>query len=318
MPQTIYIDGHAGTTGLVIHDLLAPRADVRLLVLDEADRKLDQPRREAIARADLSILCLPDEAARQAASWAVETSKRMIDASSAHRVSSNWIYGLPEMASEVRAAIRSAQFVANPGCYPTGAILILRPLVEQGILPVNAPLVIHALSGYSGGGKQMIAAWEDRSGPFRSLPFSAPYAMGRVHKHIPELMKYSQLTAEPLFLPRVGPFERGMRTEIPLHKDILKNCAADPCRAVSEILCDRYADEPYIHVLECCAAEPDGLSLDPRQCNGTNDVRISVIGHPSGHVTLIAILDNLGKGAAGAAVQSMNLMLGFGEYDGLD
>ncbi len=318
MPQTIYIDGHAGTTGLVINALLAPRGDVRLLALDEADRKVDRARRNAIARADLSILCLPDEAARQAAGWAAAASKRIIDASSVHRVSSNWVYGLPEMAFEARAAIRRAQFVANPGCYPTGAILILRPLVEQGVLPADAPLAIHALSGYSGGGRQMIAAWEDCSGPFKSLPFSSPYAMGRLHKHVPELMKYSQLTAEPLFLPRVGAFERGMRTEIPLHKDVLKNCTANRCAEVFRILRDRYSDEPYIHVLECCDAEPDGLSLDPRQCNGTNNVRISVVGHPSGHVTLIAILDNLGKGAAGAAVQSMNLMLGFGEYDGLD
>ena len=318
MPYRVYIDGHAGTTGLVINDLLADRGDIELLLLDESQRKLDSARRDAIDQADLSILCLPDDAARQAVGWAEASSTRIIDASTAHRVSSHWTYGLPEMDGNVRSEMQNSKYVANPGCYPTGVILMLRPLVEAGVVAADSPIAIHALSGYSGGGKQMISRWEDPNLEYQSLRYSAPYALSRLHKHIPEMVKFSKLEVEPQFLPRVGPFDRGMRTEIPLHKDFLKNSGTDPCKVITKILRERYANEQFVDVAESHESEPGEFAFDPRRCNGTNQVSISVVGHPSGHVTLVAILDNLGKGAAGAAVQSMNLMLGFDENKGLN
>ncbi len=317
MAPRIYIDGHVGTTGLRIHEGLAARDDLDLVTLAEAERKDPGARREAIASADLAVLCLPDDAAREAAAWAAESGTRVIDASTAHRVHHDWVYGLAELAPGQRDAIAAAERVANPGCYPTAVILLLRPLVEAGLVAPDAPLTIHALSGYSGGGRSMIERWEEPGGALAGLPFEAPYALGRVHKHIPEMRHYASLASEPVFVPAVGPFRSGMRVEIPLPVGLLApGCDA---KAVVERLSERYANEPFVRVAQGVDPEAIGeLGLDPRACNGSNRVELYGIPHPSGHVLLVALLDNLGKGASGAAIQGLNLMLGLPEARGLD
>ena len=217
MPPNVYIDGHVGTTGLRIRDWLAGRRDIEVSTLDEDRRKDVAARRAAIEAADLTVLCLPDDAAREAAQWAAECGARLIDASTAHRVADRWTYGLPELDAGRRDAIREARFVANPGCYASAFILLTRPLVDAGLLPHDAPVSIHALSGYSGGGRGLIEKWESPDQGLGSLPYEAPYALGARHKHIPEMVAYSGLTVEPQFVPAVGPFRCGMRVEVPIH-----------------------------------------------------------------------------------------------------
>jgi N-acetyl-gamma-glutamyl-phosphate reductase len=315
MPPKVYIDGHVGTTGLRIRDWLEGRRDLELLVLADAERKNAPARRARIAAADVAVLCLPDDAAREAAGWAAECGTRVIDASTAHRVADDWVYGLPELAPGQRQAIAAAERVANPGCYPTGVVLLVRPLVDAGLLAADAPLTIHALSGYSGGGRPLIERWEDPEWNLRGLPFEAPYATERVHKHVPEMMRYGALSREPYFVPAVGPFRCGMRVEVPLPSALL--AGADGER-LWRTLSQRYAGEPYARVVTLDATGAlDERGLDPRHCNDTNRIELRVLPHPSGHVLLVAILDNLGKGASGAAIQCLNLMLGLDERAGL-
>ncbi len=313
----IYIDGQAGTTALRISQYLSERKDIEILRLPEHLRKVESARQDAIQEANLAILCLPDEAAVQAANWASEFSTRVIDASTAHRVSEGWVYGLPEIGPQARASIKQAQFVANPGCYPTSVILLLQPLIAQTVMSSSCPLAIHALSGYSGGGRRLIERWEQDVAGLKSLPYSAPYALDRRHKHIPEMMKYSGLKCEPQFLPRVGPFSQGMRVEIPLHSSWFEQAGHALGRDVHSVLHERYQKEPFINVMSSSWNGAAELRFDPQACNGTNRVDLHVIQHSSGHVLLVGILDNLGKGAGGAAVQSLNLMLGFRENTGL-
>lgn len=308
----VYIDGHAGTAGLRIREWLAGRGDIELSVLDESRRKDDAARRGAMEDSDLTILCLPDDAAREAAEWARWCGTRLIDASTAHRVAPGWTYGLPELDAARREAIREARFVANPGCYPSAFLLLTRPLVDAGLLSPGAPVSIHALSGYSGGGRGLIEKWEGADAGLRSLPYEAPYSLGARHKHIPEMMAYSGLAAEPLFVPAVGPFRCGMRVEVPLHLGMTP--PGSNGAAVLDCLRERYHGEPFVRVVH----HPDPRvvhehSFDPRACNDTNAVELHVAPHPSGHTLLVAILDNLGKGACGAAIQNMNLMLGLPE-----
>ncbi len=314
MTPKVYIDGQAGTTGLVIYDILAKRKDIALIRLPDHVRKDETARREAVGQADLTILCLPDEAALQSAKWAKSSGTKVIDASTAHRVADGWIYGLPELGAARRQAIRTSDQVSNPGCYPTSVILLLAPLIAEKAIPAQVPVMIHALSGYSGGGRQLIERWEAPDTELSSLPYSAPYALERVHKHVPEMMKYSGLQSEPQFLPRVGPFYAGMRVEVPLHASYLETVSA---QKIFEILSRTYGSEPFVEVGFAGSAAPDEHEVDPRACNGTNRIRLTVYPHPSGHVLLVGILDNLVKGAGGAAVQSMNLMLGFEENAGL-
>ena len=313
----IYIDGQAGTTALRISQYLSERKDIEILRLPDHLRKVESARQDAIQEANLAILCLPDEAAVQAANWASEFSTRVIDASTAHRVSEGWVYGLPEIGPQARASIKQAQFVANPGCYPTSVILLLQPLIAQTVMSSSCPLAIHALSGYSGGGRRLIERWEQNVAGLKSLPYSAPYALDRRHKHIPEMMKYSGLKCEPQFLPRVGPFSQGMRVEIPLHSSWFEQAGHALGRDVHSVLHERYQKEPFINVMSSSWNGAAELRFDPQACNGTNRVDLHVIQHSSGHVLLVGILDNLGKGAGGAAVQSLNLMLGFRENTGL-
>ncbi|MCH7907430.1 MAG: N-acetyl-gamma-glutamyl-phosphate reductase [Chloroflexi bacterium] len=312
----VFIDGSYGTTGLRIRNRLEVREDIDLIVVDEERRRDAGERRDALVNADLAILCLPDDAAVEASEWAEESSTKIVDPSSAHRVAENWTYGLPEMAPGQRDEVRESSKVSNPGCYPTGVILCIRPLTETGILASEAPITVHALSGYSGGGKNLIAKWEGGQPELDNLPFESPYALETEHKHVPEMTKYSGLKHEPQFIPSVGPFMTGMRVEIPLHKAVLQPGAS--AESIWELLNERYADEPLINVvpIEDALAYSDP-AFDPRARNDTDGLDISVVPNALGHVLLVVQIDNLGKGASGAAIQNMNLMLGLPERAGL-
>jgi N-acetyl-gamma-glutamyl-phosphate reductase len=312
----IFIDGHAGTTGLRIREWLADREDLELWTLDEAERKSEAARKKAIAETDLTVLCLPDEAARQAARWAAESDARLIDASSSHRVAEGWVYGLPELTDTQRESIRQAQFVTNPGCYASAFISLVRPLVDTGIIPTNTALGIHGLSGYSGGGKTLIEQWESADAGRVGLPFEAPYALERIHKHIPEMQQYSGLDQAPQFIPAVGPFACGMRVEVPVHRSLLGQGATG--ESIWQTLQDRYLGETFVSVAPFVGSLPiDDFALDPTRLNDTNRIELHVIPNAAGHVLLVALLDNLGKGASGVAIQSLNLMLGLEEATGL-
>ena len=312
----VFIDGSSGTTGLRIQDVLTSRKDINLSVLAYDERRDPTKRRDAIAEADLAILCLPDGAAVEASEWANAGQTNVIDTSTAHRVAENWVYGLPEMNPAQRKKIIESSRVSNPGCYPTGLILSIRPVIEQGLLLSDAAITIHALSGYSGGGKNLIAKWEGAQSGLMNLPFESPYALQTRHKHIPEMTSYSGLKHEPQFMPSVGPFINGMRLEIPLHKTMLQNSAT--ATDVWEVLDQFYSSEPFVnvHSIDNALAYSDP-AFDPRSTNGTNRVDISVIPNAIGHALIIIQIDNLGKGASGAAVQNMNLMLGLPENAGL-
>lgn len=317
MPPRVFIDGHVGTTGLRIRELLGGRTDLELLDIPASRRKDADARRELLNAADLSILCLPDDAAREAVAWQTRPGARVIDASTAHRVHDGWVFGLPELASGQRERIAVAARVSNPGCYATATVLALRPLVDAGLLPEDAPLTIHALSGYSGGGRPKIERWQDPDAGLLQLVHEAPYALDTVHKHIPEMKHYAGLAHAPQFVPAVGPFRCGMRVEIPLHGAILPEGAS--AKAIWDAMERRYAGERFVRVAPLREPlEPDEHSFDPQLFNGTNLLEIAVVGNPAGHVLLIVRLDNLGKGAGCLAVQNLNLMLGLPEGAGLE
>ncbi len=315
MKPKVYIDGHVGTVGLRIRDWMSGRGDVELLEVPEAHRKDAQARKEHLLASDLGVLCLPDDAAREALEWVGNGSTRLLDASSAHRVSEDWTYGLPELTKSQRDVIADARLVTNPGCYPSAFILLTRPLIDAGLLSANTPLTVHGLSGYSGGGRGLIERWEDASLGLGDLPFPAPYALERVHKHIPEMHTYSGLASSPQFIPAVGPFRCGMRVQVPLHADVLAPEAG--AEQIWKCLADRYEGEPYVAVQPLVREAVHEHSLDPTACNDTNRIELYVLEHPSGHVLTVATLDNLGKGASGVAIQNLNLMLGLGETTGL-
>jgi len=314
--RRIFIDGQAGTTGLRIREWLAGRDDLALVAIDEAHRKDPAARREAIASAELVVLCLPDEAAREAAEAVEGTETRILDASSAHRVQEGWVFGLPELEAGQRTRIAAAARVSNAGCWATAAILALRPLVDAGLLPREAAVTVHGVSGYSGGGKPMIARWEDPAGGLQGHVYEAPYALDRPHKHLPEMTRYAGLAQPPHFTPAVGPFRCGMRVQIPLHAALLARGADG--KALWDALEARYRGERFVRVLPLREPlESDERTFDPRACNDTNRIELRVVPNPAGHVLLVAVLDNLGKGAAGVATQNLNLMLGLPEHRGL-
>ena len=312
----IFIDGHAGTTGLRIREWLANREDLELWTLDETERKSEPARKKAIAETDLTLLCLPDEAAKMAATWAAESGARLIDASSSHRIADGWVYGLPELKKDQRDSIRNARFVTNPGCYASAFITLVRPLVDAGLIPPHAALAIHGLSGYTGGGKTLIERWESPDAGRVGLLYEAPYALERIHKHIPEMQRYCGLAQAPLFVPAVGPFPCGMRVQVPIHESLLANGATG--EAVWQTLTNRYQGEAFVEVAPFVGLAPiDDFALDPTRLKDTNRIELHVLPNAAGHVLLVALLDNLGKGASGVAIQTLNLMLGLGETTGL-
>ena len=312
--KNIYIDGSSGTTGLRINQILKNHEKVSIIKIEEKYRKNEKYRLDAIKNSDLSILCLPDEESANIAQWLNDEDK-IIDTSTYHRIKSNWIYGLAEMQVDQREKISNSNFVANPGCYPTGIILAIKPLVENHIISSSYPLSIHALSGYSGGGKNLIKKWESDS--YKLVKFESPYALLGKHKHLEEIKYYTNLDDYPHFIPSVGPFFNGMRIEISIHKNNLINLLSP--KNLFEILSATYEDENNIDLsLYDNDSFYDDFSFDPEKNNGTNKVTISIIPNKLGHISLLIQLDNLGKGASGAAVQNMNLMLGLDENTGIN
>jgi N-acetyl-gamma-glutamyl-phosphate reductase len=311
----IFIDGAAGTTGLEIRERLAGRSELSLIALGEAERKDARARKAALNDADVVILCLPDEAAREAVSLIDNPATRVIDASSAHRVAQGWTFGFPELEPDGYDRIAAAKRVSNPGCWSTGFLSIVRPLLRAGLIPADFPLTANGVSGYSGGGKRMIAEFEDRKAADYTETVSRIYGLNLMHKHIPEMQKHSGLAHPPLFEPSIGRYYRGMLVEVPLQLWALPGKPS--ARDLHAALLKAYPDRPLVKVasLEDAAAVK---SLDAEILAGTNGLTIYVFANEkTAQARLVAAFDNLGKGAGGAAVQNLNIMLGLPETTGL-
>ncbi|UVO49439.1 N-acetyl-gamma-glutamyl-phosphate reductase [Sphingomonas sp. SUN019] len=306
MSVSVFIDGAVGTTGLEIRERLGGRADVSVIVLDDERRKDARARRQALNDADFVILCLPDESAREAVTLIDNFRTRVIDASSAHRVADGWTYGFPELETDQAERIAAARFVSNPGCYPTGFLALVRPLIRAGLLPADALLSVNAASGYSGGGKAMIAEFE---GGGTDTAFRA-YGLSLAHKHVPEMTVHSGLTHAPIFQPSVARTYRGMLVEVPLHLSMLTKPAT--VADLRGVLADAYP-AGLVRV-----ADDDAALVTIEENAGSDRMTLRITGaDESGQARLIATLDNLGKGAAGAAVQNLNIMAGFDATTGL-
>lgn len=313
MVKRVFIDGEAGTTGLQIRERLEGRRDIELVSIDPAKRKDAAERKRLLNSTDAVILCLPDDAAHEAVTLIENDAVKVIDASTAHRVAPDWAYGFPEMSKDQRGRIAAAKRISNPGCYPTGFIALVRPLVEAGVIPRDWALSVNAVSGYSGGGKSMIAEFEDENSPaFTRVPYRI-YAMAQKHKHVPEMQKYANLARAPIFAPSVGRYYKGMIVEVPLPLAAIAN--GSKLEDVHGALAQAYKGERFVSAAPL--AESRALkTLDPEGLNGTNQLKLFVFGHDE-EARLVALLDNLGKGASGAAVQNLNIALGLDEGAGL-
>jgi N-acetyl-gamma-glutamyl-phosphate reductase len=308
MKPKIFIDGEHGTTGLQIRQRLAGRTDLDMLSIPEAERRNADMRRDMLRDADIAILCLPDDAAKESVAMLDgNTTTRVIDTSTANRVNPDWAYGFAEMDKDQAAKIAAARFVANPGCYPTGAIGLIRPLVMAGLLPAGYPISVNAVSGYTGGGKQLIAQMEDAEAADHIDAPHFLYGLTLTHKHVPELQLHGKLDRAPIFAPSVGKFAQGMIVQVPLHLDLLAVGAS--LATIHAALADHYAGQNIVEVMSLEAAK-SAARIDPTALNDTDRMQLYVSGSEgNGQVNLVAVLDNLGKGASGAAVQNMELML---------
>lgn len=311
---SVFIDGQVGTTGLEISQRLRDRSDIDLLTIDAELRKDPAARQELMADADVTILCLPDDAAQEVTELAGDTI-RLLDASTAHRIDPNWVYGCPELATDQRQKIANAARVSNPGCYPQGFVLLIRPLIEAGVLADDALLSVFGLSGYSGGGRKLVEQYQAFSTEQADCWNTRPYALSLQHKHLPEMRHFSGLANSPVFVPSVANYYRGMLIEVPLHRAQLNHPLSG--QDIARLLAQRYIDEPFIETLNF---QPDclleGGYLNATLTNGTNLMQLMVFGNDD-QLLLVARYDNLGKGASGAAVQNLNLMLGLEETLGL-
>jgi N-acetyl-gamma-glutamyl-phosphate reductase len=313
MAFKVFVDGQEGTTGLRIHEYLAGRADIEVLKIDADKRKDAAERARLLNASDVSFLCLPDAASREAAAMITNPNTCLIDASTAHRTVAGWSFGLPELARDQRAKIRAAKRIANPGCHASAFILAVRPLVDAGLLSPEALISATSITGYSGGGKSMIAQYE--AGGDARLDSPRPYALGLAHKHLPEMMAHTGLKNAPVFMPVVGKFYKGLAVTVPLHLSQLR--AGSKAEHLHEVLSAHYAGERFINVLPLRdPATMESGFYDVQACNDSNRVDIAVFGSET-QVLVMARLDNLGKGASGAAVQSMNVHLGLDEGLGL-
>jgi len=313
MKHRVFVDGQEGTTGLRIHEYLAQRDDVEVLRIDPERRKDASERARLLNDADVAFLCLPDGPAREAAALVTNPRTCLIDASTAHRTDPGWAFGMPEVAPEQRRRIRESKRIANPGCHATGFILLLRPLVDAGIVPRGLPLSATSLTGYSGGGKKMIE--EYRAGGDPKLTSPRPYALTLSHKHLPEMTAHTGLEIAPIFQPIVGSFYKGLAVSVPLHLSQLARGAS--AERIHAALAERYEGERFVRVAPLQTAATLGEPFfDVQACNDTNRVDVFVFANET-QVMLMARLDNLGKGASGAAVQAMNVHLGLDEATGL-
>jgi N-acetyl-gamma-glutamyl-phosphate reductase len=311
MTARIFIDGEAGTTGLVIRDMLRGRDDIAIVSIDPALRKDAKAKADIMASVDVVVLCLPDDAAKESAALATSLggkAPKVLDASTAHRIDPGWTFGFPELCPGQAGRIAQAPRVANPGCYATGAIALLRPLTDRGLMPADFPVTINAVSGYSGGGRSMVEAYEARIAPDFEL-----YALGLEHKHLPEIIQYSGMTRRPLFVPSVADFRQGMLVSIPLH---LEQLPGNPSGADLEVAYKEHYGAAaqsggFVRVVDVEQLKVEAGKLEPQSLNNTNSMEIRVYCNAErGHAVLVAKLDNLGKGASGAAVQNLDLMLG--------
>lgn len=313
MKTKVFVDGQEGTTGLQIHERLATRADVELITIDPAQRKDTAARAACLNAADIAFLCLPDAAAKESAALVTNPRTCVIDASTAHRTDPAWAYGLPELGADYRARLVAAKRISNPGCHATGFALAVRPLVRTGLVAADYPFTCFSLTGYSGGGKKMIASYETNPPPTLRSP--RPYALGLTHKHLPEMRVHAGLAADPIFSPVVANFYKGLSVTIPLP---LARLPGQPTpAAIHATLAAAYAGQPCVRVLPLGAeGNLDDGQFDIQACNDTNRADVAVFGRPE-QILVMVRLDNLGKGASGAAIQSMNIHLGLPETTGL-